>query len=100
MSTKNAFLGAPALILLVAVSHARGDNLQDVPVSVQVLSGEEIERAGIQSLKDLSGFVPGINFDTGRTSTPTINVRGFPSTGNTILVDGIVVGDEKFGLVD
>ncbi len=47
----------------------REQNPIDVPMTLSVLTGEELDRFGIQEFDELSRFVPGFEF---RTSRPTI----------------------------
>jgi iron complex outermembrane receptor protein len=54
------------------------ENLQDVPVAVTVLSGEDLEQRAVLRVQDIGRFTPGMTTRTG-SSTPsalTITLRG------------------------
>ena len=55
--------------------------LIDVPISISVVGSETIERAGVQSISDLSYLVPNLSVVESSSSTQVITIRG---VGNTI----------------
>ena len=111
-------LNKTAIALLVAVSSAlpagpalaqieeitvtvrkREESLQDVPISISVLSAEQIERRGINSLDDIARQTPGVILDTGFYPQDTrIVIRGLsPSRGRpnvAVLQDGVDISSE------
>lgn len=54
----------------------REESLLDVPVSVSVVSGEQIREQSLQNLDDLSNWVPGLSIREGGEQTG-ISIRGF-----------------------
>lgn len=54
----------------------REESLLDVPVSVSVISGEQIREQSLQNLDDLSNWVPGFSVREGGEQTG-ISIRGF-----------------------
>lgn len=62
---------------IVVTAQKRAQNLQDVPVAVSALAGEELESRGISETSDLQGFVPSLQITTpyGRTQ-PNFSLRG------------------------
>ena len=76
LATTVAAYGQEAIVEEVIVTaRARAETLQDVPISVSLVSGETIEETGIDNLEELAGSVP--NFTV--TQDPIgdkINIRG------------------------
>ena len=91
---------AQALMLqeITVTAQKRVESLQDVPLSVSVLSGEKLNDTGIANLQDLSAFVPNFTINQTGIST-TISIRGISSGINQgfeqsvgTYVDGIHYG--------
>jgi iron complex outermembrane receptor protein len=63
---------------IVITTQKRAQNLQDVPISVTALTGDEIARLGIAESVDIAAQTPGlkIGFPSGETNTPAIFLRG------------------------
>lgn len=77
-------LNAHAQLMLeevVVTSQKRVQSLADVPISVNVMSGEKISQAGITNLNDLADFVPNLSMNQTGIST-TITIRGISSGVN------------------
>lgn len=69
------------LEMIVVTARKREESLQDVPLSISVLSGQDLERGGIESLEDVANFTPGLTFQEfngGGLGTPVI--RGLSQT--------------------
>lgn len=80
----------------------RSDNIQDIPISVQAFSAEDMQRQGLNELSDVANLSPSVTFDQGADPTAVrIGIRGLlPSRGRqnvAILMDGIDVGTEALG---
>jgi len=62
---------------IVVTAQKRSQNLQDVPVAVSALAGEELQSRGVSETSDLQGFVPSLQITTpyGRTQ-PNFSLRG------------------------
>ena len=71
---------------VVVTARQRAESSQDIPMMVQSLSGEEIEKQGITTLEDLSRFVAGLNVQTTTPGQNIIVFRGV-SDGGGFLVD-------------
>lgn len=65
---------------IVVTAQGREQNLQDVPVSVSVVSGEDLSAMGITSLEDVATTVPSLNISEGPFDL--INIRGVGSGSN------------------
>jgi len=63
---------------IVITTQKRAQNLQDVPISVTAITGDEIAELGIGESVDIAAQTPGleIGFPSGETNTPAIFLRG------------------------
>jgi outer membrane receptor protein involved in Fe transport len=90
-----------ALEEIIVTAQKRAQSLQDVPVSVNVVSGENITENSIQNLDELSGIVPNLTITEGSQST-NIFIRGLGSGINQgfeqsvgMFIDGIYAGRDR-----
>ena len=79
---------------LIVTTRKKEENLQDVPISVSAITDIQIEEKGINSIKDVAKYMPGVEFDEGYGGQDTrIVIRGLsPTRGRSnaaFLVDGI-----------
>ncbi|MDH3434939.1 MAG: Plug domain-containing protein, partial [Gammaproteobacteria bacterium] len=66
---------------IIVTAQKREQSLQEVPISVSVLSGDKIEEAGIDNLDDLALYVP--NFSKGESGGGAIvQMRGIATGAN------------------
>ena len=85
---------------IVVTAQKRPEILQDVPISISVVSGERMREAGATQLVDISGYVPGLQVDSaGTPGQTTVTLRGVtPLTGAQtvgIYVDDVPVGSSS-----
>lgn len=71
---------------VVVTARQRAESSQDIPMMVQSISGEEMEKRGITTLEDYARFVAGLNISTTTPGQNTIVFRGV-SDGGGFLVD-------------
>ncbi|WP_430420400.1 TonB-dependent receptor [Phenylobacterium sp.] len=84
---------------VVVTAQKRAENVQDVPISVTAFSGDTLEAAGIQDIRDLRRITPSLYLATSsNTSNTRIMMRGIGTSGNTAVepsvatfVDGVYV---------
>ena len=73
--------GVTALEEIVVTARKREENLQEIPVSISVISSSLIDEAGIVEPRDFFELTPGVDFDTnGDRNNATPAVRGIQST--------------------
>lgn len=96
--------GSLQLGAVVVTAEKREADLQDTPISIAALSGEELSLRGIANLKDLqAGAIPTVRFAPffGRASAPALSMRGIQSGDVTqisrdaafgIYIDGVYLG--------
>ena len=82
---------------IVVTAQKKEQGLSEVPISIQVLSGEKIDTLGITSLEDLQTHVPGLMINKGAAQF-NIYIRGVGSGTNkgfsqsvTQFVDGMPI---------
>ena len=94
----NAQPGKYALEEVLVTARKKTENLQTVPDTVAVLSGETVERANISAARDITMRMPNVSIVESLSPTSTfIIVRGISSVRNSepavaVVVDGVQVG--------
>ncbi len=83
---------------IVVTATKRAEPLREIPATINVLSGEQLERAGIQNIEQIVTMVPGVNLtDEGSGGTPKrITIRGISAGFGTNLTTGFLIGDIPF----
>ncbi len=61
---------------IIVTAQKRSQNLNDVGLSIQAFSGDDLKAAGIASASDLSQVVSGFNFSRSNANTPIFTLRG------------------------
>jgi outer membrane receptor protein involved in Fe transport len=94
-------VGAAELEEIIVTAQKRAESLQDVPMSMSAISGERIEEAGMQSLADMSEFIPNFTIEYNATNS-IISMRGIGVGANQAFeqsvgtyVDGIHYGRSR-----
>ena len=94
VASQLAMSGAPVwaqggLEEIVVTATRRELNLQDVPISVIAITGDDLELRGIDSVENLSATVPNLNVIGGLSgpASTSFTVRGIPRVGTYI--DGV-----------
>lgn len=93
-TTSSGVLEAEAIVV---TAQKREQILQNVPISISVVGGDQLVKQGATQLVDLSGYVPGLQVDsTGTPGQSTISVRGVAPVGPSQTV-GIYLDDSPVG---
>ncbi len=71
---------------IIVTARQRAESSQEVPMMIQSLSGEDVQKQGITTLEDFSRFVGSLNVQTTTAGQNTIVFRGV-SDGGGFLVD-------------
>ncbi|HVJ71101.1 MAG TPA: TonB-dependent receptor [Sphingomicrobium sp.] len=81
---------------IVVTARKREETLQDVPVAATAISGELIEKRGLNSLKDVATLTPGLNVNGDAAGRAFVSIRGVGVTlvstvqpGVGIFIDGV-----------
>ncbi|QGZ94930.1 TonB-dependent receptor [Terricaulis silvestris] len=88
---------------IVVTAQRYEQNLQDVPISVSVFSGDDIEERSTEGLQAFSQFVPNLQFSNAPSSGASGNVIYLRGVGNNdsgvefspgvgVYVDGVYIG--------
>ncbi|NQX89955.1 MAG: TonB-dependent receptor [Halioglobus sp.] len=98
LSTASHLAFAQQLEEVVVTAQKRVESLQDVPISVVAMQGEQIQQAGIQNMMGLSDYVPNLHIAVAPVNT-NIYMRGVGSGNNQgfeqsvgMYIDGIYMG--------
>jgi iron complex outermembrane recepter protein len=111
-----AFAGHPALAQeaaggqvdtgeIVVTAQKRAQNIQDVPLAVSALSGDQLGKLGVNNAPDLTTQVPSfrVTYERGATSIPNFSIRGirgaalasrFNEGSVALYADEVFIGDE------
>ena len=84
--------------VVTVTANRRREPARDVPVQVNALSAENLERSGAASLADYVAALPGVDVKT--TNGPglgQVSIRGVTTGDQTIATVGIYVDDVAFG---
>ncbi|MBV8122868.1 MAG: Plug domain-containing protein, partial [Paucibacter sp.] len=74
--------GAPSLEELGTVEvtgQSRAQQLQSVPITMQVLGADTLKAMGATNLSSMNGFVPGLSVDDSQPTQPGYSLRGLGS---------------------
>jgi len=102
-----------ALEEVLVTARKREESLQDTPVAVSAFTADALETRAVQSLDDVSQFVPNLQFDgaaalSGGGFNATVFIRGvgqndfaiFSDPGVAMYVDGVYLGRTIGGIMD
>lgn len=75
-----------ALEEIVVTAQRRTQSLQEVPISIEAVSGDEIRQQGFRNMDQLADFSPSILIDN-RIQDQDIAIRGVGTTGNNLTLE-------------
>lgn len=88
---------------IVVTAQRRSESVQTVPISISVVSGQQLERQQVTELRDLSRSVAGLEFGANSGNAPGggASIRGLGTTAFSraaeaavgVVVDGVVQGN-------
>mgnify|MGYP000707635423 CR=1 FL=1 len=83
---------------IIVTAQKRSESLADVPLSVNVVGGEQISNSGITNLNDLADFVPNLSMNQTGLGT-NVTIRGISSGINPAFEQsvGMYVDDVFYG---
>ncbi|MBC2666983.1 TonB-dependent receptor [Novosphingobium flavum] len=93
---------------IVVTAQRRSERMQDVPIAVTAIGGEELKQRGIQSSADLATSVPSLSFNTqlGGLGQPRIRGVGTAASGPglenpvAVYIDGFYYGAQTGALLN
>jgi len=107
-----ALIAAPAVTIsgpgwaqipeITVTTRKRDENLQSLPISVEVFGSDQIQKLGLADVEDLTKYSPSLVWDQGFSPTDNrIAIRGLSQArgrpSSAVLVDGIDVTSEAIG---
>ena len=66
---------------VVVTATRRAENIQDVPITIQAMSGETLEKLNVTSLNELLKYTPNVTYSGNGPGAGNIFVRGLSSGG-------------------
>jgi len=61
---------------IIVTAQKRAENVQDVPIAIQVLAAENLETLAADNIGDIDNFVPGLVVSSGSPTQPRFSIRG------------------------
>lgn len=74
---------APVLETVTVTAQKRAEDVQKVPISIQVLGQEKLDELNLQDFNDYAAYVPSLSFDTGEGGASVPYFRGVASGENS-----------------
>lgn len=87
-----------ALEEIIVTAQKREERLIDVPMSVSVLSGDDIAQRGIQNIQDLSLATPGLTMREDGPGSYTIFLRGLANQSGSGALVGLYLDEAPLSL--
>ncbi|HEY8051826.1 MAG TPA: TonB-dependent receptor [Steroidobacteraceae bacterium] len=67
---------------VVVTAQRRSENLQDVPITIQAISGQQLQQLNVVSFNDLLKYTPNVTFSGNGPGTGNIFMRGLGGVGS------------------
>ena len=99
-SSADATNEAPALDAVTVHSRNRIERLQDVPVSVSVVTGAELERLDAYGVSAIAKRAANVSWNIGNQRTSSLSIRGIGKIGQTEAQDpsvGVIFDGVSYG---
>src|SRR6202048_2311846 len=77
---------------IVVTAQKREQRIQDIPISVSAISGDEIDRAGARNFHDLLLSIPGVSYSGAEPGQSRYSIRGISTAASSPTV-GIYLDD-------
>ncbi|MGE4431163.1 MAG: TonB-dependent receptor [Sphingobium sp.] len=96
---------SPRIADIIVTAQKRAENMQDVPIAITALGGDQLTTRNIQTTEDLTTVAPGFNVrKTSSTFQPYIRgigtSAGFVENPVSLYVDGVYIPDQRGALLD
>jgi len=75
---------------VVVTAQSRKQLVQDVPMTMQVVTSKDIDNLGAKDLSDLNGYIPGLYVDRTEPTQPSFGIRGVQPADFGIATDAPV----------
>ena len=87
---------------ITVTANKRSEDIQEVPISISAVTGEDLIDKHIQSYDDITRAIPGVNFNSvsGTEGTANIEIRGVSSTSGSattgLYIDDVSITTKNF----
>src|SRR5271166_3766945 len=94
--------GADTLQEITVTANKRSEDIEEVPISITAVTGEDLIEKHIQSYDDITRAIPGVNFNSvsGTEGTTNIEIRGVSSTSGSattgLYIDDVSITTKNF----
>lgn len=90
---------ADALETVVVSAQRRREPAREVPLTANVVRGEDLERSGYQSLGDLAALLPGVNYNAAGSGSgqSQVTMRGISTGAQVGATVSMYIDDVPFG---
>ncbi|PTU30863.1 TonB-dependent receptor [Stenotrophobium rhamnosiphilum] len=94
---KDVVQAPPRIDEIVVTATKRAIPVREIPASIAVLTGESLEREGVQGIDQIVAQVPGVNLtDDGLGQAKRVTIRGISADTNANFTAGTLFGDVPF----
>src|SRR5712675_1783789 len=69
-------VGEGTLMEIIVTADKRRESINDVPMSISAVTGDQLAERGINSAADLQKVVSGFRYTEGENGTPVYSIRG------------------------
>ena len=66
----------PALENIIVTAQKRSESIQEIPIAMQALYGDQLKKMGIQKASDITRISPNVNISGQNAANQQINIRG------------------------
>jgi iron complex outermembrane recepter protein len=78
---------------IVVTAEKRNSTVQDTPISMTAISGDQLLRQGTQTVEELVGVVPGVSMRTAGPGQTEYEMRGLGANGGSTATVGFYIDD-------
>lgn len=90
-----------ALDTVIVTAQKRAQNIQDVPISIEAITPEDLEAQRVIAIDDYLPSVPNTNLTRSSTLAPDVTIRGInTNTGGLFDAIGVSIDGASFGVVN
>jgi iron complex outermembrane receptor protein len=84
---------------IIVTSTKREKSVRDIPITVNAISGDTLEKSGAQDLRDYLAQVPGVSLNDRGSGLNRVSIRGIAAdtvNGNSSANTGVLINDAAF----
>ena len=85
--------GDAGLAEIIVTAEKRSSTIQDTPISISALSGEQLQQQGIEGIAGVVQSVPGLSMRTSGPGQTELEMRGLSSSGGSSPTVGFYLDD-------